>query len=100
MPVSNYLQLSNHSGVLVTIFIFATLQFEGVAEISEPFEFWDILQFTVIHLRTHSSHVQLRRDASAQLATLTYNNATRELIQQSVGRICQLTLRVSYPFLR
>lgn len=37
--VSNYLQLSNHSGVVVPIFILASLQLEGVAEVSQPFEF-------------------------------------------------------------
>lgn len=52
--VSNYLQFSNHSGVVVPIFILASLQLEGVAEVSQPFEFWDILQVTVIHLRIHS----------------------------------------------
>lgn len=77
MPVSNYLQLSNHSGVLVTIFILATLQFEGVAEISEPFEFWDILQFTVIHLRTHKSCTAQERC----FCTTGNTYATRELIQ-------------------
>lgn len=56
--VSIYLQLSHHSGVIIPIFILATLQLEGVAEISQPFEFWDILQFTVIHLKIHS-HIRL-----------------------------------------
>lgn len=51
--VSKYLQLSNHSGVVVPIFILASLQLEGAAEISQPFEFWDFLQFTIIDLRTH-----------------------------------------------
>lgn len=55
--VSNYLQLSNHSWVVLPIFILASLQFEGVAEISQPFEVWDILQLAVIHLRIHN-HIQ------------------------------------------
>lgn len=39
----NYLKFSNHSGVIVTTLILASLQFESVAEISQPFEFWDVL---------------------------------------------------------
>lgn len=49
--VSDYLELSNHTGVIISIFILASLQFEGAAEISQPFEFWDIFQFTVIDLQ-------------------------------------------------
>lgn len=52
--VSNYLKLSNHSGVVIAIFILASLQFERAAEIGQPFEFWDVLQVAVIHLRIHS----------------------------------------------
>lgn len=88
--VSNYLQLSNHSGVVVSIFILASLQFEGAAEISQPFEVWDILQFAVIHLRIH-------------------NHSQEQCNNTQVNKYCcvcvvweeiKLTLRVSYPFLR
>lgn len=79
------LQLSNHSGVLIPIFILASLQLEGVAEVSQPFEFLGILQFIVIHLETHS-HTSHRGEASVQ--------HTSKLNDR------KLTLRVSYPFLR
>lgn len=53
-----YLELSNHWGVIVSIFILAPLQFEGVAEIWQSFEFRDVLQLTVIHLKM-DSHVEV-----------------------------------------
>lgn len=48
-----HLELAHHGGVVVPVFVLSALQLEGVAEIGQPFEFWDSLQFTVIHLRTH-----------------------------------------------
>lgn len=55
---SDDLELSNHSRIIIPTIILATLQLERAAEISQPFEFWDSLQFTVINLRIHS-HIRL-----------------------------------------
>lgn len=49
-----HLELAHHGGVVAPDFVLSTLQLEGVAEIGQPFEFWDSLQFTVIHLRIHT----------------------------------------------
>lgn len=54
----NYLQLSNHSRVVVAIFSLSSLQFEGAAKVSQPFELRDILQFAIIHLKKQS-HIQV-----------------------------------------
>lgn len=49
-----HLELAHHGGVVVPVFVLSALQLEGVAEIGQPFEFWENLQFTVIHLRIHT----------------------------------------------
>lgn len=48
------LKLSNHSRIIIAIVVLASLEFEGVAEISKPFEFWDIFQFAVIDLKMNT----------------------------------------------
>lgn len=53
------LKLSNHSGIIIAIVVLALLEFEGVAEISKPFEFWDIFQFAVIDLKINNTHIQV-----------------------------------------
>ena len=47
-----HLEFSNDGWIILLIFILASLQFEGVAEIGELFELRNILQFLIIHLKT------------------------------------------------
>lgn len=47
-----YLELSHHRGIIFLIFSLSSLEFESAAEISETLKLWNLLEFTVIHLKT------------------------------------------------
>lgn len=47
-----HLEFSNDGWIILLIFILASLQFEGVAEIGELFELRNLFQFVIIHLKT------------------------------------------------
>lgn len=79
--VSGYLKLSNHSGVLVAIFILAAQQFEGVAEISQPLEFWDILQLAVINLKTCTLRLKSSIETKEELLYNLKYKTQDELLQ-------------------
>ena len=46
-----YLELPHHSGVgAIPVLLLASLQLEGVAEVSQPVKPWQVLQFVSVHL--------------------------------------------------
>lgn len=47
-----YLELSHHRGIIFLIFSLSSLEFESAAEISETLKLWNLLEVTVIHLKT------------------------------------------------